>query len=274
MAKETNDAETQRLIFGWHSYFTLLVWPLTWYLAWLFHLGRYGQDWIPLWVVLASMGAMIVFYSRLFRDMDFNGTPATFSASQWDEVTYWLHYCVFFSSALWGFWVLSKVLFRGEVGLTQFLFLGVVLSSTVIVGFTYVVLTRNFQMIFLFLPIKFRYVDVVFNVAFPVLYLSFAASTFSGLLTVLMWNGLLELDITQPDLEVNYQGVTNYLYWHVADMVPILKIPATIRWPEPYVHSDSLSGTLVLAFKILIALPFLKATEQLIRRLVRIWQSQ
>jgi hypothetical protein len=47
--------------------------------------------------------------------------------------------------------------------------------------------------------------------------------------------------------------------WNLADAVPLLGIPQSLRWGQPVIFDDHASGALVLAFKIAVILPLLRA---------------
>lgn len=49
-----------------------------------------------------------------------------------------------------------------------------------------------------------------------------------------------------------------YYAWHLLDAVPVLDIPNTLRWAEPYQFADRWSSSLLLAYKLLVILPFLQ----------------
>jgi hypothetical protein len=45
--------------------------------------------------------------------------------------------------------------------------------------------------------------------------------------------------------------------WHLADSIPVLKVPDTVTWKPKYAITDTTNGVLTLAAKILVILPFL-----------------
>jgi hypothetical protein len=49
----------------------------------------------------------------------------------------------------------------------------------------------------------------------------------------------------------------SYYGWHLLDSVPVLDITNTLRWAEPYQFTDRWSSSLLLAYKLLVILPFL-----------------
>jgi hypothetical protein len=49
-----------------------------------------------------------------------------------------------------------------------------------------------------------------------------------------------------------------YYAWHLLDSVPVLDITNTLRWAEPYQFTDRWSSSLLLAYKVLVILPFLQ----------------
>ena len=50
----------------------------------------------------------------------------------------------------------------------------------------------------------------------------------------------------------------SYYAWHLLDSVPVLDITNTLRWAEPYQFTDRWSSSLLLAYKLLVILPFLQ----------------
>jgi hypothetical protein len=50
-------------------------------------------------------------------------------------------------------------------------------------------------------------------------------------------------------------AVEQYYLWHLADAVPLVEVPQTVRWPEPQGFDDHGSGVLLLLFKVMVIIP-------------------
>lgn len=59
----------------------------------------------------------------------------------------------------------------------------------------------------------------------------------------------------------------SYYLWHLADAIPLLKVPATLNWKLAHPFTDSVHGALVLVYKVLVVVPLLFAATQFISRL-------
>ncbi|MCW2820157.1 MAG: hypothetical protein JWR42_2944 [Marmoricola sp.] len=57
--------------------------------------------------------------------------------------------------------------------------------------------------------------------------------------------------------------------WHLADAVPVLKIPETLNWSLQNPFSDSIQGSLLLAYKCLVLVPAIYLGGQVLAR----WMS-
>jgi hypothetical protein len=90
--------------------------------------------------------------------------------------------------------------------------------------------------------------------------LTLSVGTFAALMTVFHEHGQLELRGGRvSDDPATMVGVAADFYvWHVLDSVPLLDIPATIRWKRPFEYSDHLSGWLLLTFKGFVILPLIQ----------------
>ena len=102
----------------------------------------------------------------------------------------------------------------------------------------------------------------------------FATGTFAAVTTWLWDSGHLDLTGSRlvaigadEDATGTFIGIAADFYlWHLLDSVPLLDIPATIRWSRPYEYSDNLSGWLLLAFKGFIILPLIQAVRLIFQR--------
>jgi len=59
--------------------------------------------------------------------------------------------------------------------------------------------------------------------------------------------------------------------WHLADAVPFLGIPQSLRWEQPTGFDDHVSGSLVLAFKLVVILPLLRVALVVLRLAIDGW---
>jgi hypothetical protein len=104
----------------------------------------------------------------------------------------------------------------------------------------------------------------------------FAVGAFAGATTLLFDYDHLDLSGKRIDSAVasgssdSIIGVAADFYlWHLLDSVPLLDIPATVRWKVPYEYADSLSGWLLLAFKAFVILPLIQAVRLVFAEPVR-----
>jgi len=97
--------------------------------------------------------------------------------------------------------------------------------------------------------------------------LGMAVVIFAGLTTFLHQGSRLELIAAKPGTEVAYLSVMGFYYWNLADMIPLLRVPETLRWEAKYDYTDISVGWMVLAFKIIIAIPILKVLSIIFQRL-------
>lgn len=74
---------------------------------------------------------------------------------------------------------------------------------------------------------------------------------FAGLTTVLWTHGPIAGSRDGPSL----WGAELYFLWHLIDSVPLLAIPPTLQWSEPGGFLDQWSGSLALAFRVVVLLP-------------------
>jgi hypothetical protein len=49
--------------------------------------------------------------------------------------------------------------------------------------------------------------------------------------------------------------VEQYYAWYLADALPILELPKTLNWDQPFTLGDHQAGQLLLAYKLLVTLP-------------------
>jgi hypothetical protein len=56
----------------------------------------------------------------------------------------------------------------------------------------------------------------------------------------------------------------SYYLWHLADAVPLLKVPQTLNWKLSHPFTDSTQGSLVLIYKTVVVLPLLFAVTKVV----------
>jgi len=98
-----------------------------------------------------------------------------------------------------------------------------------------------------------------YSLTFPILFIAFSLPYFSGLSCTLKTINLIR---TVPNFTVNDNCVGRFglfYIWHILDSIPLLKIPQTILWSVPHEYHDSLSGLILLIFKVIIVFPVIKA---------------
>jgi hypothetical protein len=98
-----------------------------------------------------------------------------------------------------------------------------------------------------------------YPVGFPVLFIAISLPYFAGLSCTLK---SADLVATVPNFPVQDNCVvryTGFYIWHLLDSIPLIEIPQTIRWTVPHDYTDSLSGFILLIFKIMVILPVIKA---------------
>jgi hypothetical protein len=97
------------------------------------------------------------------------------------------------------------------------------------------------------------------GIKWPVLYaialLVFSLPCFSALTVTLARVGLVCFQPPIPDADTAIASVQDFYLWHFMDSIPGLDIPRTLRWDNPYLYTDRLSGWILLTFKLTVILP-------------------
>jgi hypothetical protein len=57
----------------------------------------------------------------------------------------------------------------------------------------------------------------------------------------------------------------SYYLWHLADAIPLLKVPKTLNWQLSHPFTDSYHGALALIYTVLVIVPLIFAATQMIR---------
>jgi hypothetical protein len=57
-------------------------------------------------------------------------------------------------------------------------------------------------------------------------------------------------------------SLSAYYVWHLVEAIPAVEIPKTLNWEVPYTFKDSLSGALMLIYKLLVILPIVAILKQ------------
>jgi hypothetical protein len=96
---------------------------------------------------------------------------------------------------------------------------------------------------------------VKWPVLFSIALLVFSLPCFAALTVTLSRAGLVSFQPAIPDAETAVASVQDFYLWHFMDSIPGLDIPKTLRWENPYSHTDRLSGWILLTFKLAVILP-------------------
>jgi len=91
--------------------------------------------------------------------------------------------------------------------------------------------------------------------------LGLAIGTFASLTQSLYDGDLLELQGEGISSDTIVDMAFEFYVWHLLDAVPLLDIPLTLRWEEPYTYTDSLSGAVLLVFKGFVILPLIQVAR-------------
>jgi hypothetical protein len=70
----------------------------------------------------------------------------------------------------------------------------------------------------------------------------------------------------EPPGPAFYGFVEEIYLWHFTDAVPVVEATETLRWDLEHDVADHLGGALVLAFKILVILPFVALVKAAVTR--------
>jgi hypothetical protein len=62
--------------------------------------------------------------------------------------------------------------------------------------------------------------------------------------------------------------------WNLADAIPVLKVPETLMWTPALTLTSTLGGAFVLAFKIVVILPFAQLLGAMLARTFGLPQAQ
>jgi hypothetical protein len=103
----------------------------------------------------------------------------------------------------------------------------------------------------------------ILALAFPLCVVAFAVATFAGATALLFKHGALELRGSKLDEETIFGSAADFYLWHLLDAVPFVDIPGTLRWEARFTYSDddSVTGALLLAFKVMVLLPLISAVR-------------
>jgi len=82
----------------------------------------------------------------------------------------------------------------------------------------------------------------------------YAIPCFASLTLTLNDHHLVKFDPAPP--RNDFSGVESFYAWYFVDSIPGLKVPETLMWERPpYKYNDSLSGVLLLCFKLAVVIP-------------------
>jgi len=88
---------------------------------------------------------------------------------------------------------------------------------------------------------------------FSIAMLLFAVLCFASLSSTLNDHGLIRFEPAIARGE--FWRFQDFYAWHFLNSIPGLKITETLRWTQPYEYKDSLSGVLLLGFKLVVIIP-------------------
>jgi hypothetical protein len=92
----------------------------------------------------------------------------------------------------------------------------------------------------------------VVALAASVAVIGICTEAFSGLTALLWQEGHIASTGDDPP---SLWAAEQYYLWHLADAVPLIELPQTVRWTEPQGFDDRWSGVLLLLFKIMVIIP-------------------
>jgi len=81
-----------------------------------------------------------------------------------------------------------------------------------------------------------------------------ALEAFAGL-HLLLWR---QESVEAPGAKPELWPVEAAYVWQLVNAVPLLSVPNTIGWDQPRIFTDNLSGVLLLAFKLIVLVPFVQ----------------
>jgi hypothetical protein len=100
---------------------------------------------------------------------------------------------------------------------------------------------------------RWSYGDVIW---WSALVIAIPAVTFGVISASLVHWGWLGVDGVAPsDPNLPYKAFETYV-WNLADAIPLLKVPETLNWEPSLRFPTFWGGALVLAYKVLVILPF------------------
>jgi hypothetical protein len=89
--------------------------------------------------------------------------------------------------------------------------------------------------------------------------------TFAGLTAVLAAHGWLATTADGGSAHLVWETLAYYT-WHFLDAIPVLKVPQTLNWKLGTKFTDYGSGALLLAYKLLVIVPVVRAIMELVKR--------
>ena len=102
------------------------------------------------------------------------------------------------------------------------------------------------------------------TVAAAIFLVAFSTAGFTALSA-----GLYQLGVGSfKDASLHGQQVVDAAYnsylWHLADAIPLLKIPDTLNWELQYPFTDHVQGALTLGYTIVVIIPLVYTVTQLV----------
>jgi hypothetical protein len=95
-----------------------------------------------------------------------------------------------------------------------------------------------------------------------------ALPLFADFTMLLYERGLVDLATTDAAHPVSRGRLADFYLWHLAEFIPVIDIPETLRWPPPVIYTGSWVGSLVLLYQLFVLVPIILLFRHY-RRLVR-----
>ena len=86
-----------------------------------------------------------------------------------------------------------------------------------------------------------------------------------GYLAVISWVTLWFVELTEicvrygatlfSEADPTFWQIAGFYWWHLLDQIPVIDVTTTLRMGDPITYSSTGTGALLLAFKVLVAVP-------------------
>ena len=88
--------------------------------------------------------------------------------------------------------------------------------------------------------------------AFSVALAWMAVAVFGGATCGLQRIGVVKMEPVTTHIDTCALEYADFYLWHLFDSIPGIKFTETVRWTQKYTYTDSVSGWLLLGFKIIV----------------------